>query len=393
VKIFMPLFSSVLCLCALASCTSMGFGGTYTMGRKEFHDGVSGPVTRGFGEYGGYVFGDSAHTETIFSYTLGNLNAKGQDNQNRESSARFMSVGTGLYLKYPFYFFKERLGLAPKLGFEYHYQWPEDFFEIDAFWFKLGGQVDFSFSRVWYLRGDVLYDFNFDSFSDLPPVWTFNLGLGYRFAVDPVRRRYKSRKELKAETCLNQAEAAYGKRDYAGAVAHYSRLIGLDPDNWEYYRARSGAWLGTGDYARALDDFNTSFRINPMVRDDPKDYDQWKTLVTGYEKTLGLPAPMNNRGIWRLPPAGNVRLENMPEFTKMLNASGSGSALSLEAGEYEFRLKWSKGTHRVNEPWVYKWKIEAGHVYEVRSEEAADNKVRVWIADITEDEIPATIDR
>jgi tetratricopeptide (TPR) repeat protein len=383
----------VLCLCALASCTSMGAGGTYARGSKDFHDQASGSVTKVLEEYGGYVFGDSAHTETIFSYTLGNLNAKGKDYQNRESSAQFTSIGAGLYLKYPFYFFKDRLSLSPKLGFEYHYQWPEDIFEIDAFWFKLGGQVDFSFSQAWYLRGDVLYDFNFDSFSDLPPVWAFNLGLGYRFSVDPVRQRYKSWKEIKADSYLSRAKTAYGNKDYAGAAENYTRLIKLDPGNWEYYRARSDAWSGMEDYPRALEDLNTSFRINPIVRDDPADYDKWKALVTGYEKTRNLPAPMDNRGIWRLPLASNVRLENTPEFTKAIHASGSGSALSLEAGEYEFRLKWSKGIHSVKEPWVYKWKIEAGHVYEVKSEEVADNKVRVWIEDVTADEIPAAIDR
>jgi hypothetical protein len=146
------------------------------------------------------------------------------------------------------------------------------------------------------------------------------------------------------------------------------------------------------DYARALADLNTSFRMNPMVRDDPKDYDKWKALVAGYEKARNLPAPMNNRGIWRLPSASNVRLENASEFIKKVNARGSGSALSLEAGEYEFRLKWSKGTQSVTEPWVYKRNIEAGHVYEVKSGEMADDKVRVWIEDITENEIPVTVE-
>jgi tetratricopeptide (TPR) repeat protein len=382
----------VLCFCVLASCASVGLGGTYTRGSKDFSDGASGPVTKVLTEYGGYVFGDFTYIETILNYTLGDLDIEGRDYQNQKTSTRFTNIGTGLYWKYPFYFFKDRLTLAPKLGFEYHYQLAENNFEIDAFWLKLGGQVDFSFSKAWYLRGDALYDFNFESFSNLPPVWTFNLGLGYRFSVDPVRKRYKTLKELKAETYLNRAKTAYSNKDYTGAVENYSRLIELEPDNWEYYRARSDAWLGMENYDRALDDFNTSFRMNPMVRDTPKDYDKWKVLVTGYEKAYNLPAPMNNRGIWRLPLASNVRLENTPEFTKKINASGSGSALSLEAGEYEFRLKWSKGIQSVLEPWVYKREIEAGHVYEVRSGETGDDKIRVWIADITNDEIPAILE-
>jgi hypothetical protein len=129
-----------------------------------------------------------------------------------------------------------------------------------------------------------------------------------------------------------------------------------------------------------------------MVRDEPADYDTWKALVANYEKTYGLPAPMNNRGIWRLPEASGARLENLAEFTRKINLSGSGSALSLEAGEYEFRLTWSRGTKSVKEPWVFRRKIEAGHVYEVRSEELKDNKVRIWIADVTNDEIPATLE-
>jgi len=82
------------------------------------------------------------------------------------------TLNIGLLLKYPFEI-REKLSLFPLLGFDYAIalsvkmngyklnDYPDEFDDksgdYSAFWFKLGGGLDFSFTDKLFLRGEVLY--------------------------------------------------------------------------------------------------------------------------------------------------------------------------------------------------------------------------------------------
>jgi tetratricopeptide (TPR) repeat protein len=380
-----------LCACVLLSCISVGAGANYTTGSKSFTGDNGLEDKRSLAEFGGRVFTDFAYGEFTVSYTQGTLGTYGNDIQ-------YTSYNAGLYLKYPFRLLNDRLTIAPKLGWELSYQTPGHPL-LDFYWFKLGVNVDYSFSRWFYLRGEVLYDPNFDRFSDLPPLWGFFTGIGFRMKNDPIRKNYKTFAELRAqrerqerEETLKQARAALNSKEYQRAAELFTRLIKGGNTAWEYYRERARAYWGIDDYAAALEDFNESIGLNGLIAD--RDYTLWKDIVTDYEKAYNLPAPAAGRGMWRLT-SGYYKLQNTNEIFKGIKTSGSANTIALPAGEYTFRLNWEKGQWYINNI-VRTQEIKAGRVYELKSEETVEaedkRSLRTWIADVTDAEVPVTVE-
>jgi hypothetical protein len=383
--------TGALCIGALLSCTSVGAGASYTMGKKSITGNNGLEDNRSLAEFGGRVFADFEYSELTASYTLGALGTFGQDIQ-------YTSYNAGYYFKYPIRLFKDRLTIAPKLGWELSYQEPGQSL-LDFYWFKAGVNIDYSLSRYFYLRGEVLYDPNLDKFSDLPPLWGFFAGIGFRMADDPIRQNYQTfaqmreqREQREREETLKQARKALNSKDYQKAAELFTRLIESGSANWEYYRGRARAYWGTDSYAAALEDFNESIGLNALIVDS--DYTLWKDIVADYEKAHNLPASTLGRGMWRLT-SGTYKLQNINEIFKNITTSGSANTAALPAGEYTFRLNWSKGDWYINNI-TRTQEIKPGRVYELKSEEtieAADKRsLRTWIEDITGAEVPATVE-
>jgi tetratricopeptide (TPR) repeat protein len=393
--------AAALCTCVLSSCISVGAGASYTMGNKSFAGDYGLEDNRSVAEFGGRVFADFEYTELTASYIRGSLETYGQD-------IGYTSYNAGFFIKYPFRLFKDRLTIAPKLGWEVSYQDPGHDL-LDFYWFKVGVNIDYSLSRYFYLRGEALYDPNLDAFSDLPPLWGFFAGIGFRLENDPIRENYQTFAQMKAQReqrerdellrqaqrerdeILSQARSALDNKEYQQAAELFTRLIEGESVNWEYYRGRARAYWGAGSYAEALKDFNESLGQNALIGD--RDYTLWKDIVMDYEKAYNLPASTLGRGMWRLT-SRSYTLANINEVFKNIKTSGSANTVSLPAGEYTFRLNWKSGDWYINNIERTE-EIKPGRVYELKSEEtieAADKRsLRTWIEEITDAEIPATV--
>jgi tetratricopeptide (TPR) repeat protein len=380
-----------LCVCVLLSCNSVGAGATYTMGSETFTGDYGLKDKRSLTEFGGRVFADFEYGELTASYTRGALETYGQEIQ-------YSSYNAGYYFKYPFRLFKDRLTIAPKVGWEISYQDPGHSL-LDFYWFKVGANVDYSFSRYFYLRGEFLYDPNLDKFSDLPHLWGFFAGIGFRMKNDPIRKNYQTFAEMRAlreqrarEEMLAEARSALNSGEYQEAAELFTRLIESRSDGWEYYRGRARAYWGLESYAPALEDFNESVGLNGLIVDS--DYTLWKNIVTGYEKAYNLPASTMGRGMWRLT-SGSYTLQNINEIFKNIKTSGSANTVALPAGEYTFRLNWRKGDYYINNIERTE-EIKPGRVYELKGEEKIDasdkRSLSTWIEDITDAEIPVTVE-
>ena len=59
------------------------------------------------------------------------------------------------------------------------------------------------------------------------------------------------------------AEIAFERNDFGLAVAHFSKLIELDPNNSQVYSDRGFAYNNMGKYDLAIQDFNNAINLNP----------------------------------------------------------------------------------------------------------------------------------
>jgi len=153
------------------------FGGGYTgtatipyMGKSEQTE--KNPYFGG----GGFIFVDATYAELTFAFFGGSgttteeqKNDLGSGTTKWDFSATTLNIG--LLLKYPFEI-TEKISVFPLLGFDYAIALgvKANGVKIDdipfrtvkssdysAFWFKLGGGLDFSFTDKLFLRGEVLY--------------------------------------------------------------------------------------------------------------------------------------------------------------------------------------------------------------------------------------------
>jgi tetratricopeptide (TPR) repeat protein len=184
---------------------------------------------------------------------------------------------------------------------------------------------------------------------------------------------------------LTQAQAAYNRRDYKEAVEQFTSLVNGDRNRYEYSRGRSYAYYALGDYAHALEDFNRSAASHPELRTSPNDYSLWKNLIINYEKNYKTAAPTGGRAVMNIKSGSNLVMLQPHSIS-------AGSSVSVQAGNNRtFILNWRRGDWYVNA--INRTRdIEAGHVYQLSSEETNDNKVRTILSDITNEEIPVTLE-
>jgi tetratricopeptide (TPR) repeat protein len=66
-----------------------------------------------------------------------------------------------------------------------------------------------------------------------------------------------------AETFFSSGNEKYTKKDYQGAIADYSEVIRLKPDNAEAFQNRGNAKSELGDKQGAIADYSQFIRSNP----------------------------------------------------------------------------------------------------------------------------------
>jgi hypothetical protein len=155
---------------------SAGIGGYFVSdfggGAEASMSGQTGSVKTPYAGGGGFAFFDATYAEVSLGFFGGSGKLKYEmGGQSNEADMSFMGIDIGLLGKYPFAL-NEKFSLFPLLGITYRLalsakdedgnqyknsdgdEAPGDF---SAFWFKLGGGLDFSFTDHVYLRGEALY--------------------------------------------------------------------------------------------------------------------------------------------------------------------------------------------------------------------------------------------
>jgi len=66
-----------------------------------------------------------------------------------------------------------------------------------------------------------------------------------------------------AKSYLDSADAAFKKRDYDNAIADYTQVIRLDPNNKDAYNRRGLSYSAKRDYDKAIADYTQAIRIDP----------------------------------------------------------------------------------------------------------------------------------
>jgi len=139
----------------------------YGYGKEEFIE--KNPYFGG----GGFIFVDATYAELTLAFFGGGGTSEqtsketGDPDYTTKDDFSVTSFNIGLLLKYPFEV-GEKLSVFPLLGFDYAIaitvkidgKEPTGLIssgDFSAFWFKLGGGLDFKFTDKLFLRGEVLY--------------------------------------------------------------------------------------------------------------------------------------------------------------------------------------------------------------------------------------------
>jgi hypothetical protein len=370
----------------LAGCASYGAGFSTMTGERDRAENISG-VTQNFS--GITVFGSDEYSEFSVGAFSGKTGVTVDEGfyvprlVTTDTDIKGLSVNT--YVKYPFYLLYDRLTLFPMVGLDVqiydNFKYEEPFSNL--VW-RIGGGLDFSFSKTFFLRGSVGY----------APLGisgvAFNIGIGFRTASDPVKGRYKTGANIKAEQVRvktekerKDAQSALDAGDWSTAIEQYTRIITENPDDtasYLYYYKRSEAHAGAGNYAAALDDFNSATRINPVLQ-GTTGYQTWKQLVMDYEKANGRDAPMDDQGKL-IAQSSRLKIANRGDASRM---QGSGNGVSYPAGQYNFTFWYQDGSEKSEEA-TFALRVEAGHIY--YADAARDGfKVTINIVDATEREL------
>ncbi|MDR0639728.1 MAG: porin family protein [Spirochaetaceae bacterium] len=179
---------------------SVGGGGLlvndFSGGAKKGDDIISYPYLG----FGGFVYLDATYAELSVGFLVGNGTVIKSSNIVNKTPWTLSSINMGLLAKYPLDL-SDALMLFPALGIEYQMflsakrdgtevDEPDDF---SAFWIKIGGGIDFHFTRNIYVRGEALFGIRLankvekdladsmkgDTLFGLGP--TVKLGAGYMF--------------------------------------------------------------------------------------------------------------------------------------------------------------------------------------------------------------------
>jgi tetratricopeptide (TPR) repeat protein len=375
--------AAVLPVVLLFSCATYGVGGGYTNRTQKLESPLGTGVNLTDNNFSLYLNGSYTYFESSLSFHRGTITADGGANETMDASG----ISLGSYFKLPFVI-NQFLSPVVQAGAEYQLfteneagmlwkQLDEDSVYIGDLTIKFGAGLDVSFSKSFFVRGRMFY---------APPILSdkselsFQLGLGYRTDNDDAKGKWKTKEGRTVEAVNSQGQQALDKKDYERAIALYTRGIGAQKNNYTYYYKRSEAHAGAGDYAAALDDFNSATRINPVLQGSTG-YKTWKQLVADYEKETGQDAPMDGRG--------KVIVQSSALKIADRNAStpweGGGNGVSYPEGQHTFAFWYESGADKSREA-AFTFQVEAGHVYS--ADAARDNfTVTITIVDATEREL------
>ncbi len=76
--------------------------------------------------------------------------------------------------------------------------------------------------------------------------------------------------ELKVETYCKLAELKSNLKEFAASIASYSKLIQIDKENPQYFKARASLRYNTQDIRGAIDDWEIATQLNPNDKDSLK---------------------------------------------------------------------------------------------------------------------------
>jgi tetratricopeptide (TPR) repeat protein len=368
----------------LLSCASYGIGGGYTNRTQKLENPHRTEVNLTDNNFSLYLNGSYTYFESSLGFHKGTIAADGGGaNETMDASG----VSLGSYFKLPFVI-NQFISPVVQAGAEYQWfnenkagifwkQLDNDNVYIGDLAIKFGAGLDVSFSKSFFVRGRVFY---------APPILSekselsFQLGLGYRTDNDDAKDKWKTKEARTAETVNSQGQLALDKKDYERAIALYTRGIAAQKNNYTYYYKRSEAHAGAGDYAAALDDFNSATRINPVLQGSTG-YKTWKQLVADYEKETGQDAPMDGQGKVVI----QSSVLKIADHNASTSWAGSGNGVSYPEGQHTFTFWYENGADKSREA-VFTFQVEAGHVY---SADAVRNNfiVTITIADATEREL------
>jgi tetratricopeptide (TPR) repeat protein len=326
----------VLAALMLAGCTTYGAGFSTMTGEigGEVPDALAGEdqitgLNQDFSSF--YVFGSNKYSEVSAGNLFGTMKTTGT--QNRELDINGWTFNT--YLKYPFYLLNDRLTIFPMAGVDLHGYGSggDGIFGFMAYP-KVGGGLDFTFSRMFFLRGRVAYA------PILITGMTFNIGIGFRMKNDEVRARYKTGAEIRVAQIRQKARTAMEKSDWNAAVEAYTQIIAEDPNDAAHYFARAEAYLGAKNHDASVQDFNKGAELGKYLPGGNGRTAKWRELYREYRKAKNAEAPMNGRAIITIP--GTSHLTFVQAKTPGLaDAQGSGTEAALKAGRQNIVFRYS----------------------------------------------------
>jgi hypothetical protein len=199
---FMRVLIGVFAL-AMAGCTTVGAGVSAMSGEMTQATMAGSDILDHKQEFTSlYVFGSTKYTDISAGTLTGTIETSESGYTyyfgKQVITQRWDIEGSAFsfYLKYPFSLMNDRLILFPLAGFDLHFYQRSFNFGSDyadtMLYGKIGGGLDFNFSKLFFLRGRIMY---------APLIvsgLTFNLGIGYRLQSDEVRQRYRTVAEMAA---------------------------------------------------------------------------------------------------------------------------------------------------------------------------------------------------
>jgi hypothetical protein len=309
------------------------------------------------------VFGSNEYSEFSVGTLTGTMDRTGTPYYGREATENMNINGwmLGTYVKYPFYLLDDRLTLFPMLGADIHgYGINSIGFLGMMSYLKVGGGLDFTFSKSFFLRGRAAYTpFEVTGM-------TFGISIGFRTAEDPVKSRYKTGTQIQFERLQRKAKDAQTPEDWRAVVDGYAPFIAKEPANAAYYFARSEAYLGMQDYDAAVKDLNKGAELGVILPDSSGQPQKWRELYRAYREAKGEEAPMDGRAIVIVPNSSHLQLV-VAKTPGLKGAQGSGSEAMLKAGRQELVFRYKGALKDLPAMTVgdcaLTFTIQEGHVY------------------------------
>jgi hypothetical protein len=352
----------------LSGCATYGVGFSTMMGEitGETPNELSGgtrttSLKQAFSSFS--VFASNEYSEVSAGNLFGAMESIGISDDDAETVRKVDITGWtfNTYLKYPFYLLNDRLTLFPMIGADVH-GYGIDGSGIGGFmpYLKVGGGLDFTFSKSFFLRGRVAYA------PILITGMTFGLSVGFRTAKDKVKSRYKTDTQIKFERLQQKAKNAKTPDDWRAVADGYTQFIAKEPANAAYYFTRSQAYLEAKDYDASVKDLNKGAELGVILPEAGGQPQKWRQLYREYREAKGEEAPMNGRAIVIVPKSSHLQFV-MAKTPGLQGAQGSGDEVMLKAGRQELVFRYNGTLNDLTAMTIGEctltFDIKEGHVY------------------------------